>query len=157
ALWANLDDWFLLGPAAVLVVGAARAAQASSSRAWRDLGLLVLGCFAACLLTPYHVRGLTLPSALGLSEAAPALPGDPLGESLVLSRLTRDYWQAAPGLTAGGLALPLLALLGLLSLALNAGRARRGHALLWGGLLLLAAYQARATPFFAIASAPLIA
>src|SRR5262249_53839660 len=61
-LWANLDEWFLLGPLTVglYLLGAlveSRRGQATASAArLRFLGLVAVGGLAAGLLNPHHVH-----------------------------------------------------------------------------------------------------
>jgi tetratricopeptide (TPR) repeat protein len=164
ALWANLDAWFLLGPALVglYALGELLRRPLGGGPARRGelpaLALLALAGSAACLLTPYHYHTFAWPAPLGLSQAERAWMHDPLGQGLVVSPFA-TWSRAAPALASpGGWAYCLLLAAGAASFALG-GRARAapGRLLAWLALAALSAYQARAIPFFAVAAGPVLA
>jgi tetratricopeptide (TPR) repeat protein len=156
ALWANLDGWFVLGPALVGLYAVGELAR-RRPREFRNLALLTVAGLAACLLTPYHYRTFAWPTPLGLSHAERAMMRDPLGQGLVVSAF------GAPGLTAPALASPggwaycLLLAAGAASFVLCGRTLHPGRLLAWLALAALSAYQARAIPFFAVAAGPILA
>jgi hypothetical protein len=164
ALWANLDGWFLLGPALVGLYalgsllrrppGGARPARRGEARA---LALLATAGLAACLLTPYHYRTLAWPTPLGLSHAEQALTRDPLGQGLVISPFGARGATAPAFASPGGWAYCLLLAAGAASFALLGRALHPGRLLAWLALAALSAYQARAIPFFAVAAGPVLA
>ncbi|HEX5269456.1 MAG TPA: hypothetical protein VFW33_03165, partial [Gemmataceae bacterium] len=155
ALWANLDAWFLLGPAAVACY-ALGALLGGRRRVAAGLAVVLAAGLAACCLNPYLVRAFRWPNELGLSEAARALRDAPLFGDLVVSPLGAG-WRSSQLSAPSGWAFAALAVIGLFSFAANREGRPWGRALLWGGLLALALYQARAIPFFAVVAAPLMA
>ena len=66
-LWVNLDDWFLLCP---LLVGLFWIGDRIQPADRRPRGMrptpswLLPACLAACLCSPYHIFGFTLPADL---------------------------------------------------------------------------------------------
>jgi len=156
ALWANLDAWFLLGPLAVALYGLGSLLR-GDRRSASALGLVLLAGLAACLVNPHHVRVFAWPNDLGLSPAAAALAADPLGRELVVSPLGAEFLQAGLALSPGGLAYLALALVGLISFAVNRGGRPWSRLLLWVALLALSLYQWRAIPFFAVVAGPIAA
>jgi hypothetical protein len=157
ALWANLDEWFLLGPLTVGLFwlgGLLDARRERSAPRPAGLGLVALAGLAVCLLNPHHVRAFALPAAVGPS-AAPELLQEILGPGQTLSPFAEAFWR--DGLTPAALAYYLLALLGLLSFAAGAGNWRWARALVWVAFFLLSAYRAVAIPFFAVVAGPVLA
>jgi hypothetical protein len=163
ALWANLDEWFLLGPltVALYLLGQATTAFASSSDTNRtDLaGLaLTLGMgLLACLLTPFHIRGFTLPAELGLSATATALKQDPVLGNLFVSPFEKTYFYSSLTRSIPGLAYLVLVVLSGLSFLVSRDGWRSGRLPVWLGLFGLSAWSVRAIPFFAVASGPILA
>jgi hypothetical protein len=158
ALWTNLDDWYLLGPFTVLLFLCGEAIGAALGRPadLRALVLLLLAGMLACLLSPWHIRGLTLPPELGLWGAAHELRRDGnLGR--VFASPLGHYLLTAEGHSVAGLAWLPLAVLGAASFwASPQGRAS-WRLPLWLGFFGLAATSARAVPFFAIVAGPVLA
>ncbi len=155
AVWANLDSWFVLGPAAVALY-AFGALLAGERKAAGKLAVMLVAGLAACCLNPYFGRVFRWPNELGLSDAARALRDAPLFGDLVLSPFSSAWRSSQLGAPAGW-AFVALVPLGLLSFAMNREGRPWGRALLWGALLALALYQARAIPFFAVVAAPVMA
>ncbi len=168
ALWANLDEWFVLGPLTVglyflgtLLAGRERLGQA------RTLGLVLLAGSAACLLNPHHYHVFALPSLLPFTTEATILRDDPLFSRFLQSPFQRDYlrFQDLPHL--GRLLYYPLVFLSFASFLPSALVARSGGArtlalcfrrlpvLLF--FLGLSAVDASAVSFMAIAAAPLTA
>jgi tetratricopeptide (TPR) repeat protein len=155
ALWANTDDWFLLGPALVLLyfLGEAIAPARSRGHDLLGLGLLVPAAVFACLLTPWHIHGLTLPPELGLTGAPAILSGDVLLGRVLVAPYERAYLLSS---IASG-AWVLLLVLGLVSFLLNREACRSWRLTVWLGFLAFACVNARAVPFFAIVAGPVMA
>ncbi|MBI1917009.1 MAG: hypothetical protein HYS12_20055 [Planctomycetes bacterium] len=160
ALWANLDEWFLLGPLTVGLYALGQALQSESGEQKsaastprpgevRALGVIFVAGLAACLLNPHHVFVFAVPSGLGFfSATVDALKKDQvLGETFILP-VQEPF---LPGrLSVAGLAYFPLILFGLLSFGLNYNNLRWWRVLLFGFFLLLSAVAGRAVPFFAV-------
>jgi hypothetical protein len=133
--------------------------QQSGSRVHAGtLGIILIASAGACLLSPHHFYVFTaLPTELGLSGAYAVLKTDPVFRDLVSSPFQSSYFYPSAGLNVTGLTYFVLVGLGLFALVLNFANLRVSHLATWATLLLLSAYQARLIPFFAIASAPIIA
>src|SRR5262249_8887787 len=117
ALWANLDAWFLLAPALLVLYTVGEALR----RPWgelRGLWLLVPAGLVACLLTPYHYHTFAWPTPLGLSFAERALMRDPAGQGLVFSPFAARFAASAIFASPGAWAYYLLLGGGLASFAL---------------------------------------
>lgn len=155
ALWVNLDAWFLLGPLLVLLCWLGERLDPAASARRLPLWLLP-ACLVACLLSPHHVHALTLPPELSPAVRA-AFGTDPRFAGLFASP-----WQLAALAPAGGCNLALWAFfvllaLGVVSFAVN-GRARRSWRLtVWLAFALLAAWQTRLIPYFAVVAGPIAA
>jgi hypothetical protein len=154
-LWVNLDSWFLLGPllVALFVLGKW---LTPSSRRDRQLPLwLVPTCLIACLVNPHHVHALSLPWELSPAVLRSEFPHDP--------RFSADFlspWHLAPLGPAGGYKLSagaffLLLGLSILSFAVNWSALRSWRAPVWLAFALLAAWQVRLVPFFAVVAGPI--
>src|ERR1051326_8464610 len=113
AAWVNLDAWFLLGPATLLVFTASD--HADRHRMWTRSLILALG-LAACLLNPHHVHAFQLPM-----ELSPAVLKSPLLNDPRFARLFESPWhwerytRTSAGLNPAGLAYFVLLGLGLVS------------------------------------------
>ena len=75
ALWVNLDGRYLLGPLTVAIYLLGEIMQDRFARVHggadapepgdlKQLGIVTAAGFAACLISPYHIRGLALPPEL---------------------------------------------------------------------------------------------
>lgn len=163
ALWANLDEWFLLGPLTVglCLVGDILAAVAGGDeRKYADpiglAGTLAAGLLA-CVLTPFHVHGFTVPVELGLSATAFALEADPVLRNLFVSPFDGTYFHSGTTWNLPALAYLALAVLSGLSF-LTSGHAWRSWRLpVWLGFFGLSAWSVRAVPFFAVVAGPILA
>jgi hypothetical protein len=173
ALWANLDEWFLLGPITVGLYALGQAMQApfvvppnQTQRGpaagtprpgeLRALGVVFVAGLVACLLNPHHVFVFALPASLGFSAAADALAHDTALRELFSSSLHPDTFLAA-NLSAARLAyFPLLAF-GLLSFGVNYNNLRWWRVLTFGFFLLLSVTRMGAVPFFAVVAGPVTA
>jgi hypothetical protein len=182
-LWAMCDQWFFLGPFALLLALVGESIQ----RYWqRDespasettsppltqaqpreeavdaLGPLpprsvLLGALilgvAACTLTPLHVRIWELPV-----ELTGAAVQDPRLEQLFLGPLDRVYYSSPSfGRNLNGLAYAILLLGGGALLAFGVGRLQLAHVVLWLGMAAVSLQSLSAIPFFAVVAVPLMA
>lgn len=169
ALWANLDDWFLLGPltVALYLIGEGVSRHPKGSAATLAYGsrltpkvdlLLTLGVgLLACLLTPFHIHGFTVPAELGLTATAQALQQDPVLHNLFLSPFDTAYFHSGVAWSIPGLAYLTLVVLSGLSFLGSRDAWRSWRLPVWLGLFGLSAYSARAVPFFAVAAGPVLA
>ncbi len=189
-LWVNLDDWFVLGPITVGLCWLGLAVQRwlglGSAVPLGRLGMVFGAGVLACLLSPFHVRGIQLPPELAYLVLRGAnLVGLPLPDALVGGgRMLATLHEFEPlglvtasplapgylnnpnvGYNVSGLAVfPLLAL-GVLSFVVNGivGRKPGGPApqaarfVVWLAFAGLAVALYRLVPFFAIVAAPLTA
>jgi tetratricopeptide (TPR) repeat protein len=140
-LWVNVDRWFVLGLAVVLLVSLGEAldaigkGQLTLSSVLRPL-VAVLCLAAACLLNPAHVHAFALPPELATHRPpAPALLASLAGVACLL----------------------FLGLGGLLCFGLNGRGWSWRRFLPWLGLAVLGACQAHALPFFAVVAGPVLA
>jgi hypothetical protein len=156
AAWVNLDDWFWLGPAtvALYLVGELLAEQREATRL-AALALALAAGLLACLASPWHVHGLTLPQEVDVWRSG-ALREDFVLGSLFVSVWDEAFLAADAAQGPAGWAAALLVLLGLLSFILGPRHLRSWRFPVWLGLLLLAVWRARAIPFFAIAAGPIL-
>ncbi len=164
-LWANLDDWFLLGPATVALFLTGEWLQhfrvqggSGESRRLRTTALALVVGVAACAVNPFHVQVFTLPPELWTAFSNSPLRGDPFFQTFFLSPLQGAFWKSPQWFpSAGGIGFCLLAGLGVISFLLNSTNWQWWRVLVWLPFLLLALFHARAIPFFAVAAAPITA
>jgi tetratricopeptide (TPR) repeat protein len=166
--WANLDEWFLLGPLAVILYSAGEwwqrrlvpvpgKKQPTQTRDIRLLALLSLLAVAVCLLSPHHVFVFQLPAALAILGTEPALAQDRLFAAFAVSPFQASYLNSLTNLNVAALAYYPLVLLSLVSFVLNRAGWRWSRVLVWSAFLLLSAWRVRAVPFFAIVAGPAMA
>jgi hypothetical protein len=152
-LWVNVDEWFLLGPAlaAQFWLGE-RLAGPRRTPAW-----LAPAGVAACLLNPQTYHVFALPPELSPVTWTAGLRQDVRFQAQFLSPWQPASLRAAAELGAAPLAYYTLTLLGLLGFLLRP-RALLGWRLaVWLPFALLAAWQVRLVPFFAVVAAPVAA
>jgi hypothetical protein len=151
ALWVNVDEWFLLGPvlAALFWLGERLQGQQRLS------GWVVLAGLAACLINPYTYHAFTLPAELSLVPWTSGLRQDLRFRTQFASPWQTEYVHDALRLNAAALAYFALSFLGLLSFVFHPRALRDWRALIWFPFALLAAWQIRAIPFFAVVAAPI--
>jgi hypothetical protein len=152
ALWVNVDEWFFLGPVLTALFWFGERLQGQK----RTPGWVVPAGLAACLLNPYTFHAFTLPS-----ELSAALGASELRQDVRFQAIFASPWSWASLRTSGSnpvaLAYFALTFLGLISFLLN-WRALLGWRLVvWLPFALLAAWQARTIPFFAVVAAPITA
>ncbi len=171
ALWANLDNWFLLGPVTVglyllgeclqhWIVTAKVDHQQRPQGSLKTLSFVFVASLAAGLLNPFHVHAYMLPPQLGLfSESAEILqqPGSYFAMAFASPLdLHGYYFNSGIGLSVAGLGFFLLLSFGIVSLIL-AGQRRWARLPLFSVFALLSCWHARAIPFFAIVAGPIVA
>ncbi|HKB01389.1 MAG TPA: hypothetical protein VKD90_04175, partial [Gemmataceae bacterium] len=156
-LWANCDQWFILGPATLALYTAGQFIRKDEGE---DTGTLLkaLGLgVVACMLNPHHVRVWALP---------------PEAFDVQMAQLIEKDYELSPifagVFTKGGLDLTgdrenpanLYSLVALLVLtvagfAVNYKRASVGLALVWLGAVSLSLAYLRGIPFLAFVSVPI--
>lgn len=152
-LWANVDEWFLLGPllAALFWLGERLRGQRVTP------GWLPLAGLVVCLLNPYTYHAFTLPDELSIVTWTSGLRNDPRFQSLFASPWQQEFLHAAGRLNAAALAYFILTFLSAASFLLHRPALRDWRLLVWLPFAVLAAWQARTIPFFAIVAAPITA
>lgn len=167
AFWANLDEWFFLGPLTVGLYALGQLIQARQTEQplaaatprpgeVRALGLTFVLGLAACLVNPQHVFVFQLPPQLGLGELSSVLSKDSYLASLFLSPFNAEFFRVA-NISVAALAYFPLVLLGVLSFALEFRNLRWWRVVLFAFFLALSAWHLRAVPFFAAVAAPVMA
>jgi hypothetical protein len=153
ALWVNVDEWFLLGPllAALFWLGE-RLSGKRQTPVW-----LPLAGLAVCLLNPYTYHVFALPDELSIVTWTSGLRNDPRFQILFVSPWQSEYLRAAGRLNAAALAYFVLTFLSVVSFLLHRPALRDWRLLVWLPFAVLAAWQARTIPFFAIVAAPITA
>jgi hypothetical protein len=155
-LWANLDEWFFLGPVLLLLFWAGERLDSLGVR--QTPGWLVPAALAACLLNPHFYRVFTsLPPEIAPGVWTSELHEDVRFRNWFQSAWHRDYFQPSAGLTAAGLAYFALVALGLASFALRRRNLVGWRLLIWGVFALLSAWQVRTVGFFAVVAGPITA
>jgi hypothetical protein len=153
AVWVNIDEWFLLGP---LLVALFWLGERLGGRRQTPDWLVPAG-LAVCLLNPHTYYAFTLPDELSPLTWTSGLRRDPQYQGLFVSPWQRAYRQAAIHLDAAALAYFVLTVLGLLSFLLYRRALASWRLTVWLPFALLAAWQARAIPFFAVVATPITA
>jgi tetratricopeptide (TPR) repeat protein len=150
-LWVNVDEWFLLGPllAGLFWLGERLGGQRQTP------GWVMPAGLAACLLNPYTFHAFTLPAELSPVTWTSGLRQDARFQAYFASPWQPAHLGAAAHLNAAALAYYVLTLLGLTSFVLHRRALRDWRLVVWLPFALLAGWQARAIPFFAIVAAPI--
>jgi len=169
ALWVNLDSWFLLGPLLVVLFGLGRwLARGRTDWEQAEVGRertpqepwprwFLPACLGACLLSPHHVHALCLPTELSPTVWSSGFPSDPRFAGLFDSLGRSVRHGLTTGHTLASAALLVLIAVGLFSFAARPGSLRSWRATVWIPFALLAAWQVRLVPFFAVVAAPITA
>jgi tetratricopeptide (TPR) repeat protein len=167
-IWANVDEWFILGPAilALFLVGQFLQPIFAPTRTGLDapepghlrrLGLVLLVGLAACLVNPFHIHAFAIPAQISPNLPSDLLSADRYLRSFAISIFDLNAFPKIAGL-AGAIATYLLIVFGILSFILTFKDGWRWWRLMvWGALFFLAAYQARLLVFFAVAAGPITA
>jgi hypothetical protein len=172
ALWANLDEWFFLGPLLVGLFAASQVIQASLQGPVkrgqpegphqprpgqvRALTITFVAGLAACLLNPHHLFVFQPPFLLGLSDTAAIFQNDRSLRWLLANSFDSVFFRSS-GISVAHLAFFALAVLGLLSFALNYRAICWWRVLVFGLFLLLGIVRVALIPFFAVVAAPIMA
>lgn len=138
ALWSNIDNGFILGP---LLVGLTLMGEViqktlfggkmSTGPGIKDLAIACAVSTAACMVNPHHIHVWQWPAemAVGLPFADMLLDNDTA--NVVISPLSEDFFNVPQrGYNLNGLALLLLVLGVILSLALTFRTVRLSHLLI---------------------------
>ncbi len=149
-LWVNVDEWFLLGPLLTALFWLGERLQGQR----RTPGWMVPAGLAVCLLNPYTYHAFTIPADLSPVTWTSGLREDARFRSLFASPWDKEHLHAALQLNAAVVAYYALTLLGLVSFLLHRPALRDWRLLVWLPFALLAAWQARLIPFFAVVAAP---
>jgi hypothetical protein len=152
ALWANVDDWFLLGPLLIALYWlGGRIEGKSTVPVW-----LIPAAFAACLLSPHTYHVFMLPA-----DVSPVTWTSGLRDDVRYQALFGSPWpellRGVKALHAGNIAYVILMVLGILSFLLNPQALGSRRLVIWLPFAILAAFQARLIPFFAVVAAPIAA
>jgi hypothetical protein len=152
-LWVNVDEWFFLGPLLIALfwLGERLSGERVTPSWLVPAGVLV------CLLNPYTFHVFTPPAELSSVPWTSGLRDDPRFHNLFTSPWQAEYLRSAWRLNAAALAYFTLTALGLVSFVLNPSALRGWRLLVWLPFALLAAWQARTIPFFAVVAAPITA
>ncbi|HEY7330360.1 MAG TPA: hypothetical protein VH592_22160 [Gemmataceae bacterium] len=156
-LWVNVDEWFLLGPLMTALFWLGERLQPprnSGDVAGRTSGWIVLLGVTVCLINPYTYHAFTLPAELSIIPWTSGLREDVRFRSLFASPWDAEHLHAAMRLNAAVLAYYALTFLGLVSFLLHLPALRDWRLLVWLPFALLASWQARLVPFFAVVAAP---
>ncbi len=146
AVWANLDRWFVLGPAVLVLWWLGALVHYWIDGSWgtippysrahiRGLSLAAVVGLVTPLVSPSHVRSLTvLPELLAGSAASPEA----------------DLVVPGIGMPPAAVAYFCLIVVGVCAFLFNGARLWWSDGLVWCALLALSVHNKAATPFFAI-------
>jgi tetratricopeptide (TPR) repeat protein len=177
ALWANLDDWFLLGPALVTLVWLGERLQPLVATAPVDAGQppprlpawLVPASVAVCLVNPHHYRVFTPPLELSPVLETSGLAQDARFNDLAapVCRINLNVWPVkvnwqidlhvwpVRAINLAAWSYLLLLLLGLVSFHLNRRHNSAWRLLVWVAFAALSLWRLRTLPFFAVVAGPI--
>ncbi|MFN4258243.1 MAG: hypothetical protein ACK4RK_03040 [Gemmataceae bacterium] len=173
ALWANLDEWFFLGPVTIGLFWLGRLVPrwpfrpdaAKPQREERSRLAWIVGiCFAATLLNPHGWHVWQAPVELSLSPWTATLARDPDFRFLFHSPFRSNFLQSPGGFQWAGLAYYLLLGLGAFSFLLSGavlwgkkeGQEVWWRVLIWGAFASLSMSLERTIPFFAVVAGPIM-
>jgi hypothetical protein len=153
ALWVNVDEWFLLGPAltAMFWLGERLRGQRLTP------GWVVPAGLAACLLNPHTFHAFTPPAELSPIAWTSGLSRDSRFQAMFASPWQPEYLRTAFRPNAAALAYFALTLLGVASFLAHRPALRDWRLAVWFPFALLAGWQGRTIPFFAVVAAPVTA
>lgn len=157
AVWVNVDSWFVLGPALVALfwVGQRLDPNRTTQPSWPIW--LFPAVFCACLLNPHHIYAIQLPWELSPAVWRSGFRTDPRFAGLFASPWRWEPLGAAGGYNFAAWAFFVLFGLGLVSFAVNRRAVWGWRASVWLAFALLAAWQVRLIPFFAVVAGPITA
>ena len=156
AVWVNLDAWFLLGPALVGLFWLGRRIDPERGElpAW-PAWFMPASC-AACLVSPHHIFALRFPAELS-PRVWSGFAEDPRLAGVFVSPWHLGPLSASGGYNLAAWAFIVLFVLGVLSFGVNRRALRSWRFTVWLPFALLAAWQARLIPFFAVVAGPIVA
>lgn len=158
-LWANLDQWFFLGPAFLILYAVGQFLKPESGEdagtVWKAVGVGLV----ACMVNPHHYRVWVLPAELADRSLAVTFEADPELSHLfhhAFSKGVLDFTaeKENPVNLYAQVALVVLALAGFW---FNRRHLSVGLVLVWAGGVALALAHLRAVPFLAFTAAPVAA
>jgi tetratricopeptide (TPR) repeat protein len=153
SLWVNLDEWFLLGPLTVALFWLGE--RASGPR--RTPGWLIPASLAACLLSPHTFHVFTLPTELSPVTWSGGLRLDPRLRPIFASPWERGFLVATIAPNAAHLSFFILLAAGIASFVIHPRALWSWRAFVCLPFALLAVWQIRMIPFFAVVAAPIAA
>ena len=158
AVWANVDEWFVLGLVAVALIRLGQGFERRTTpRSELTLGRWAVSVgvmVAASCLSVSHFGGLRVPQ--DLRSAMAALQAPPAELVTVHSPFQANYFAVFRDSSAAHSYYPLVAL-GLISFLLNRRGWRWSSFLPWLALAAVSGLEARAIPFFAVLAGPVTA
>lgn len=157
ALWVNVDGWFLLGPVVVALFWSGRRIAPDPANHPVQPPWLMPASVLACLLSPHHVHALALPPELSPAVWRSALQDDPRLADLFLPSWRLVQSSRVEGLDLATWASAALLAIGLLSFAANRRAVPGWRGLTFALFAVLAAWQVRLIPFFAVVAGPIVA
>ena len=153
AVWVNLDDWYVLGPALTTLHWAGgRVRRSNVVPIW-----LPLATFAACVVSPFDVHGLTLPTELSPAFWSSELARDPRVAVQFASYFVANPFTGENADSAAFWAYCGLVLVGTLALIVKGRRADLGEGLTWGVVVVLSVWQTRLVPLCAVVAVSVVA
>jgi hypothetical protein len=184
--WANVDTWFILGPAALglLLIGElirTRVLTTSTNQMAANfldplpdvstLARALLIGIVACMLNPHHYHVWQIPFELTPPNVVAT---EPLFRIYHYSPLNRIFWTneglgynrngpAYAALLGGGFGVVLVCIFGMFGLlrgpmtGLGLKQLPLSHAILWCGFALLSLLSLYTTPFLAVVTVPILA
>jgi hypothetical protein len=165
ALWANLDEWFLLGPIMVVlflvgeilesVLPGAAVRPVLPGRV-KILALTLIVALAACLLNPHHVRVFQLPNEFAGGDLDPAFKAESPIKYQFMGFFEAEYRDEARqgAKNIPGLCFLILTALGLIGIVMNLTHLRWSLLLTWVAFLALPILRGSTAPLFAVIAAP---
>ncbi|HSQ57931.1 MAG TPA: hypothetical protein VLM40_19560, partial [Gemmata sp.] len=156
-LWVNVDVWFILGPLLVLCFGIGRLIDRDRASLPRWPWWVIPASFAASLVSPHHVFALALPMELSPAVWRSAFAVDPRFAGLFTSPWRWGSLGGSGGYNLACWAFFLLLGAGTASFVIDPRAARSWRLMVWLPFALLAAWQERLIPFFAIVAGPITA
>ncbi|HEV3439546.1 MAG TPA: hypothetical protein VG122_19435 [Gemmata sp.] len=156
ALWVNLDGWFILGPMLVGLFWLGRKLKPSNLEpptAWPTW--LIPGSILACLLSPHHIHAFVLPFELTPAVWMCSFSTHPQFAGVFISPWHWRVLGAAGGYNLAMWAFFIILVLGIASFGINRDAIRSWRATVWLTFAILAAWQVRLIPFFAVVGAPI--
>lgn len=155
-LWANCDQWFILGPAILLLYAIGQYIRPDPETdvlsVWKALGLGVL----ACMLSPHHYHVWTIPPEVFGGDLARIFQGDPEFDDLFRPGLDKERFRFSHGPANPGGLIAILALT-VIGIAVNYRQMSIGLTLVQFGAIALWGIHYRAVPLMALIIAPIAA